>query len=105
VTSSEPTVRFSIRGPIEPSDLPGLCRRVCSLLERTGAQIVPCDVAGVEVDAVCVDALARLSLAARRRGCVIRLEGVSPELASLVAFMGLEQVLVGKSGTQAYDST
>jgi ABC-type transporter Mla MlaB component len=104
VTSSEPTVGFVIRGPIERSDLPGLCRRVCSLLEQTGSQIVPCDVTGVEVNAVCVDALARLSLAARRRGCLIRLEGVSPELAELLAFMGLEQVLVPKPDRHAGES-
>lgn len=55
-----------------------------------------CDVTGVDADAVCVDALARLALAARRHECLIRLQGVSPELAALVALMGLEQVLLEK---------
>jgi hypothetical protein len=40
-----------------------------------------------------VDALARLQLAARRRGCVIRLRHASPELLELVDFMGLADVL------------
>ena len=58
-----------------------------------------CDVTGVEVDAVCVDALARLALAAQRRGCLIRLQGVSPDLEALVALMGLEQVLLGEGSS------
>lgn len=84
---------FAIRGPIEPSDLQGLCDRVCALLRRSGAGVVCCDVAGVEPDAVTVDALARLQLGARRLGCQVRLRGASHELRELVAFMGLENVL------------
>jgi hypothetical protein len=42
---------------------------------------------------VTVDALARLQLAARRRGCQIRLRYASAELLDLVAFMGLADVL------------
>ena len=52
-----------------------------------------CDVAGIEPDAVTVDALARLQLAARRYGCQVRLRGASRELLELVAFMGLADVL------------
>jgi ABC-type transporter Mla MlaB component len=86
------TIAFAIRGPIARGDLPGLCDRVCALLERSGA-VVLCDVESVEPDAVTVDALARLQLAARRRGCKVRLRGTSEELRRLVAFMGLEDVL------------
>jgi hypothetical protein len=50
-------------------------------------------VADVSVDAVTVDALARLQLAARRRDCVVRLRNASAELLALVAFMGLANVL------------
>lgn len=84
---------FAVRGPIARDDLPGLCERVCALLDRCGAGVVLCDVRGVEPDAVTVDALARLQLAARRYGCRIRLRGASDELTELVAFMGLEDVL------------
>ena len=48
---------------------------------------------GVEPDAVVVDALARLQLAARRTGCQVRLRNASRELLELVAFMGLCDVL------------
>jgi ABC-type transporter Mla MlaB component len=92
---SEPsTVRFEIHGPITRADLPGLCDRVCALLGETTATVAVCDVSGVQVDAVTVDALARLQLAARRHDCRIRLCGhASPELLQLVAFMGLTDVL------------
>jgi ABC-type transporter Mla MlaB component len=87
------TVSFAIRGPIARPDLPGLCDRVCGVLERRGALIAECDVCGVDTDAVTVDALARLQLAARRHGCQVRLRGASDELCDLVAFMGLQDVL------------
>jgi ABC-type transporter Mla MlaB component len=88
------TIAFAIEGPIERSDLPGLCDRVCGLLADGRAATALCDVHGVEPDAVTVDALARLQLAARRHGCRVRLRGASDELRELVAFMGLENVLV-----------
>jgi ABC-type transporter Mla MlaB component len=84
---------FAIYGPIARDDLPGLCDRVCMLLEGSGGAVVLCDVAGVEPDAVTVDALARLQLAARRRGCQVRLRRASSELLELVDFMGLKNVL------------
>jgi ABC-type transporter Mla MlaB component len=87
------TVAFAIGGPIARSDLPGLCARVCGLLERTGAEVALCDVAGVAADAVAVEALARLQLGARRHGCRVHLRNASPELRALVAFMGLGDVL------------
>jgi ABC-type transporter Mla MlaB component len=87
-------VAFAIGGPIVPADLPGLCGRVCALLEVSGAGVVLCDVRGVHPDAVTVDALARVQLAARRRGCQVRLEHASDDLRRLVAFMGLADVLV-----------
>jgi ABC-type transporter Mla MlaB component len=87
------TISFAITGPISRSDLPGLCSRVCALLEGSSASVALCDVADVGVDAVTVDALARLQLAARRRDCVVRLGNASAELLELVAFMGLANVL------------
>jgi ABC-type transporter Mla MlaB component len=84
---------FAVEGPIARADLPGLCARVCGLLEKSGADTALCDVRGVEPDAVTVDALARLQLAARRYGCRVRLRYASAELREIVAFMGLEDVL------------
>jgi ABC-type transporter Mla MlaB component len=87
---------FSVRGPIAPEDLPGLCDRVCGLLEQSAAAgDALCDVSTVEPDAVTIDALARLQLAARRHGCRVRLRNASSELEALVAFMGLNDVLPG----------
>jgi len=91
---SAPTVAFTITGPIARSDLQGLCDRVCKLLERSAARAALCDVTGVQADAVTVDALGRLQLAAKRRGCRVHLHNASDELVELVAFMGLEDVLV-----------
>jgi ABC-type transporter Mla MlaB component len=85
---------FSIWGPIARDDLPGLCDRVCALLrEHDPETTARCDVRSVDVDAVTVDALCRLQLAARRRGCQVQLCHASTELRELVAFMGLADVL------------
>jgi ABC-type transporter Mla MlaB component len=95
MTTVEPrTIAFTIQGPIERADLPGLCDRVCALLRRARPEVAYCGVGGIEPDAVTVDALARLQLAARRCGCQVRLRGASDELRSLVAFMGLADVIV-----------
>lgn len=92
-TPERNVITFAITGPIAPTDLAGLCRRVCALLDRSDAAAAVCDVRGVPADAVTVDALARLQLAARRRRCQVRLRGGSAELRELVAFMGLRDVL------------
>jgi ABC-type transporter Mla MlaB component len=88
------TITFGIRGPLARSDLPGLRDRVCALLAHSHATIALCDVSGIEPNAVAVDALARLQLAAHRHGCQVRLQRCTPELRDLVAFMGLADVLV-----------
>ena len=53
------------------------------------------DTRGAGSDAVTVDALARLQLAARRLSCRLVLRNASPELLELVVFMGLADVLLG----------
>jgi ABC-type transporter Mla MlaB component len=92
-TTDSRTITFAIWGPIRRDDLPGLCSRVCGLLERSDADIALCDVTGIAPDAVTVDALARLQLGARRHGCRVRLRNATAELRELVAFMGLTEVL------------
>jgi ABC-type transporter Mla MlaB component len=86
-------VDFSIWGPIAREDLPGLCDRVCALLRERDPEVARCDVRTVDVDAVTVDALCRLQLAARRQGCQVRLHHASTQLHELVNFMGLTDVL------------
>ncbi len=92
-TPERGAITILISGPIAPTDLPGLYRRVCALLEDCDAAFAFCDVHGVNADAVTVDALARLQLAGRRHQCQVRLRGASSELRELVAFMGLRDVL------------
>jgi len=94
MTASTPrTIVFAVAGPTARTDLLGLCTRACALLERSGADVAFCDVGGVDADALTVEALARLQLAARRHGCHVRLRNASTELRDLVAFMGLRDVL------------
>jgi ABC-type transporter Mla MlaB component len=86
-------VTLAIRGPLERGDLAGLFERTCALLGEVGGGELRCEVAGVAADAVSVDALARLALAARRQGCRVQLLGACAELRALVAFVGLADVL------------
>ena len=88
-------ITFAVRGPIDSADLPGLCRRVCALLDGHEGGELTCDVVGLSADAGTVEALARLQLAAHRKGCRVRLRNASSELRDLVALMGLTDVLPG----------
>lgn len=88
-------IPFTIRGPLRRSELPTLYARFCAAVGEHGPDLVLCDVRGVEADAVAVDALARMQLAARRNGCAVQLSGCSEPLRELVAFMGLRDVLPG----------
>lgn len=91
--SGAQTIAFAIRGPIARADLPGLCYRACAVLAESRGAVALCDVAGVEADAVTVDALARLQLAAGRYSCRVVLRNASPDLMRLVDFMGLADVV------------
>ena len=93
-----PAVALVIHGPIARDDLPGLSDRVCEFLCAPGPAIVQCDVTGVEPDAVTVDALARLELAAKRHDRGIVLVGASLPLMLLVRLMGLDDVLTEEPG-------
>ena len=95
------TLEIAIHGPIARSDLPGLCDRLCRILAAREADVALCAVNDVGLDAVTVDALARLQLAARRHGCRMILRNASPALLELVAFMGLEDVLAPTRGAAA----
>ena len=97
-TTGPHEVAFAIRGPIRRGDLPGLCDRVCAVLAESTAVVADCDVAGVDPDAVTVDALARLQVAAMRRGCAVRLQNASGPLLELVELMGLTHVLSERTG-------
>jgi len=87
------TVVLVVGGPIGPADLHGLGEEASALLDRENAEVAVCDVRAAAHDAVTVDALARLQLALRRRGCQVRLRHAPSELLDLLAFMGLRDVL------------
>lgn len=91
--SAQRSVSIAIRAPLRREDLPGLFERTCALLAAGAFDKLRCEVAGVDADAVAVDALARLALAARRSHCSVRLYGASRDMLTLVAFAGLDDVL------------
>jgi ABC-type transporter Mla MlaB component len=86
-------IHVLIGGSIGPADVGPLWERVRAGLEDTDVVVV-CDVAGlVDPDAVTVDALARLQLAARRFGRRVQLHHACGELKALLGLMGLADVL------------
>lgn len=87
------SLTLTIGGSLERADLPGLFERTCALLEERDVELLLCEVSDVAADAVAVDALARLALAARRHGCDVRMSGASTQLRALVMFLGLAEVL------------
>jgi ABC-type transporter Mla MlaB component len=91
--STQRSVSLTIRGPLERDDLAGLFARTCALLHSARPELLCCELEAVAPDAVAVDALARLALAARRCGCSVCLRGACDELHELIAFMGLDDVL------------
>ena len=85
------TTVFTIRGPLGPMDMHGLCARFRVMLAAAPAEVAICNVDDlVAPDLLTLEALARLQLAARRMGCGVRLRDVPPELHGLLAFAGLD---------------
>jgi ABC-type transporter Mla MlaB component len=93
--SAAQTATLAIRGPLDRADLPALLARTRTMLASSNVEVLRCEVSQLPADAVAVDALARLALAARRSGCRVRVCGASAELRALIAFMGLADVLAG----------
>jgi hypothetical protein len=91
-TSAPQTVALALGDPLTRGDLPALGERAGALLDESDADVILCDVAGAEPDAVTLDALARVHLAARRRGCDTCVRGASSELLALLDFCGLRDL-------------
>jgi dihydrodipicolinate synthase/N-acetylneuraminate lyase len=88
-----------VEAPITRADIPGLCARVCRLLEASDAPLVVFDVAAfADPDAVVVDALARLQIGAGRLGKTIELRHASARLRALLTMMGLGGVMTFADG-------
>jgi ABC-type transporter Mla MlaB component len=80
-----------VSGSIRPAAVSGLCRRARRLLLGAGeARFVYIDVGALaDIDAVTVEAVARLQLTVRRLGRRLRLRSASAELTTLASLMGL----------------
>ena len=79
-----------IEGPIQHADLVWLSARVLELLAGRGANLVLCDVGGLDpsgLDAVAM--LAQLQLTALRAGGRIEVIGASADLHEVLAMAGL----------------
>jgi hypothetical protein len=86
---------LAVREIIERGDVDGLDGRLAVLLGDDRGACLDCDLAGARADVVTIEALARLQLAALRRGGRLRLRNASAELCQLIAFLGLAEVLPG----------
>jgi len=83
-----------LSGPLTPADAAALCERARLELERSGDEVLVCDVAALQrPDAGTIEALARLQLTARRLGRQVRLRDPSHDLLDLLELCGLGEVL------------
>ena len=88
------TLVLVLSGRVAPADLPELVARARALLESDPHRRIVCDVGAlVEPDAATVDAIARLQLAARRRGRDVSLVRASARLQKLLSFCGLDEAI------------
>jgi anti-anti-sigma factor len=93
-THDPTTIELTIAGRIDRSDAARLGREVRSLLDAGGVAQIVCDLGSVsQSDVAVVDALCRMRLAARRRGCQLRLRNASRDLIELVFLIGLTDVM------------
>jgi ABC-type transporter Mla MlaB component len=87
--------------PITRTDTEWLCDRLRSLLGRSEAALIICDVAALaSADVATVGALARLQLTARRYGGQIRLRHACDELRDLLALLGLTETVPLSGGPE-----
>jgi anti-anti-sigma factor len=96
------TVAIVLAGTLDHDTVPALVARVCRLLDGIEAESIVCDVTAVTApDAVAVEALARLQLAARRRGLRVWLRDGEGDVLDLLALAGLREVLLPWPGPPA----
>jgi ABC-type transporter Mla MlaB component len=82
-----------IGGATTPLELCALCDRATSLFGDGG--LVVCDLSDLQsADIATVDRLARLRLSARRLGTTLHMRLLSPQLAALLCWTGLERFLL-----------
>ncbi|MEU8621725.1 STAS domain-containing protein [Streptomyces sp. NPDC048623] len=84
------TIEVRLTGRPAPEDV----RRLCALLEAAEPALVVCEIGGLgRAGLGAVDALARVRLAARRRGHRLEFRGAGPELRDVLGLVGLGDLL------------
>ncbi|MFF0433275.1 STAS domain-containing protein [Streptomyces sp. NPDC004327] len=84
------TLELRLPGRLAPDDV----GRLCALLDAAEPTVVVCDLGGLDqAGLAAVDALARLRLAARRRGHRLVFTGAGAELRGVLDLVGLGDLL------------
>ncbi|HLW96397.1 MAG TPA: hypothetical protein VKS25_13540 [Solirubrobacteraceae bacterium] len=86
------TLTLALRGVLSRDELPALADGIGRRLEAARPAIAIVDVAGLDADAVSLEALALIALQARRAGCCIRLHGCSNRLRAMIELAGLGEL-------------
>jgi anti-anti-sigma factor len=102
-----PALVITLQGDLDRSAVPALCDHI-ELCLRGSEGVVVCDVGALSAaDMAAVGALARLRLAAKRRGHGFRLRNASADLRRLLVLTGLYEALPvgGISGVETIGQT
>jgi anti-anti-sigma factor len=88
------TIELQIAGRIDRADAARLGREIRTLLDAGDVAQIVCDLGAVtQADLAVVDALCRMRLAARRRGCQLLLRDASRGLLELIFLIGLTDIV------------
>ncbi|MFD5069564.1 STAS domain-containing protein [Streptomyces sp. NPDC087866] len=91
--NTEPAAVVVLPGHLTRADVPRLCAELRAALAASPTATPACDVsAAVHPDLTTIEALARLTLVARRGGARLRLRGTPPELRALLDLVGLGEM-------------
>jgi hypothetical protein len=80
-------------GALAAADLARACACLAAQLRSGAVAVVVCHAGSLPGELAAVDALARLSLVARRGSARFVVQGMSPQLSSLVELLGLDELL------------
>jgi len=93
VTASDDSVYVALSEVTSAAEVEDLCVQARTLLLATQARVLIIDVGQAPADLQTIEAVAKLSLTARRLGRSMQLRHASPALADLVGFVGLADTL------------
>ena len=87
-------ISFAVGATLTRADITALCGDLAEVLRGRDRGVVVCDVTGVRPDVIALEALARLSLTARRHGWRLVVSGGSADLLELADLLGLTDALL-----------